>query len=337
VGGVWLPLAPPAPAAADDAPAARVSCRITDPRIVEASGLAVAGNRMYVVNDGGVRVTVFELDRSCRVVRVLTRPTDPYDVEDLARTADGRLWLADTGDNRETRQTVALEVFPPSGRLALYRFAYPDGAHDAEALLVDRSGRPFVVTKDPFGSSGVYTPDGEPSPDRTVALRRVATLHLLPTGTPGGPVGAVSQVLVTGGAVSPDGTRVALRTYTDLYLWSVRDGDVAAALRDGRPTRIPLPEEQQGEAVAFSPDGRSVLTTSEGSPTPVHEMALPPPPSPSASPTQHSGGRDGSGRPDEASGAGQHDGNSRPLWLNGLLAAVIATIVVSGLGRLRRK
>ena len=44
------------------------------------------------------------LDRKCQVQRVLTDPADPYDVEDLARTADGTLWLSDTGDNRGKRE-----------------------------------------------------------------------------------------------------------------------------------------------------------------------------------------------------------------------------------------
>lgn len=340
----WLLLAPPAPSAADDPSTAHVSCRITDPRIVEASGLAVTADRRYVVNDGGERITVFELDRSCRLVRILANPTDPYDVEDLARTPDGRLWLADIGDNRETRDTVAIEVLSPSGAVTLYRFTYPDRAHDAEALLVDAADRPYIVTKNALGISGVYAPDGTLSASRTTPLRKVATLHFLPTGTPGGPVGAVSQVLVTGGAVSPDGTRLALRTYTDLYLWTVRDGDVADALRNGKPTRLPLPREEQGESVAFTPDGRSVLTTSEGLAAPVHMVALPPPgtpsPSPTASPSPSPAHRParGSHHASEASGAGQQDGgSSRPVYVNAILAALIATAVVTGLGRLRRR
>src|SRR5262249_1641925 len=125
------------------------------------------------------------------------------------------------------------------------------------------------------------------STSRPTALRRVGGLQLLPTGTPGGPVGTVGQVLVTGGAVSPDGTRVVLRTYTDAYLWRADDGDVARALTSGSPTRIPLPATRQGEAVTFSPDGRSLLTSTEGRPAAVHVVAPgdPAPPAPRPPPT----------------------------------------------------
>lgn len=330
-------------------PASGITCSVTDSRITEASGMAVGADRLYLVNDGGDRLTVFVLDRNCRTLQVLSDPTDPYDVEDLAREPDGTLWFADTGDNREVRDTVALESRSPSGTVTVYRFSYPDGAHDTEALLLERSGRPFLVTKNPFGQSGVYTPTRTPSVGEVTPLRKVTTLRFRPTGTPGGPVGVVSQLLVTGGAVSPDGTRLAVRTYTDLYLWTVRDGDIGEALRSGHPTRVALPEEKQGESVAFTPDGRSVLTTSEGLPAPVHQITVPPPnaranangPADRNSPT---GATDpaGSTATLSPSAATQHDSSkdehgSRPVYVNLLLAAIIATVIVIGLGRLRRK
>ncbi|XGU20039.1 hypothetical protein ACETU7_01750 [Rhodococcus sp. 3Y1] len=59
---------------------------------------------------------------------------------------------------------------------------------------------------------------------------------------------------VTGGAVSKDGTVVALRTYTDAYLYAAPDGDVVKALNTN-PIRVPLPDEPQGEAIAFDAAG----------------------------------------------------------------------------------
>ena len=323
---------PPEQSSSPDTGGSQVICTVTDPRITEASGLAADANRFYLVNDGGDRITVFVLDRSCRVLRVADDPTDPFDVEDLARAPDGSLWLADVGDNRQTRSTVALEVLSLSGSVTRYRFSYPDGPHDAEALLLDHSRRPYLVTKDPLGTSGVYTPARALSAETTTPLRRVTTLRFGLTGTAGGPVGAVSQLLVTGGAVSPDGTRVALRTYTDLYLWTVRAGDVGAALRSGRPTRIALPEEKQGESVAFAADGRSLLTTSEGSSAAVHAVALPPPPASATVTSTPSPSAATRTEPPEGTRNG-----SRSVLVNLLLAAVIATVITVGLGRLRRK
>jgi hypothetical protein len=255
------------------APPERLICTISDRRITESSGLAAAGDSLYTANDGGDRLRVFVLDRTCRVRRVIENALNPYDVEDLARSPDGTLWLADIGDNDTARRTVALELLTESGDATLFRFTYPDGAHDAEALLLDRRGRPYLVTKELL-SAHVYTPARTPTADRPTPLSLVTTLSFRLTGSAGGPVGEVSQVLVTGGAVAPDGARLALRTYTDAYVWSAPDGDLAAALRSGTPRRIPLPATEQGEAIAFTPDGRSLLTSTEGSAAPLHLVPL---------------------------------------------------------------
>jgi hypothetical protein len=263
-------LSAPHPALADDA---RTLCTIRDQRIDESSGLAASADRLWTINDGGNRLRVFELDRSCRVRRTIGAGIDPYDVEDLARARDGTFWLADTGDNGLDRSTVALERLRSGGSATLFRLTYPDGPHDAEALLLTPSGQLFIATKEPLASN-VYTPAGPLSPTRATPLRKVASTGFLPTGTAGGPVGTAGQVVVTGGAVSPDGRTVVLRTYTDAYVWSAPDGDVATAISSGNRRRIPLPPTAQGEAVTFTPDGQSLLTSTEGVPAPVHVIPL---------------------------------------------------------------
>jgi hypothetical protein len=265
-----LLLSAPHPALADSA---RTLCTIRDQRIDESSGLAASADRLWTINDGGTRLRVFELDRSCRVLRTIEAGIDPYDVEDLARARDGTFWLADIGDNGLNRSTVAVERLRPDGSATLFRLTYPDGPHDAEALLLTPTGQLFIATKEPLDSN-VYTPAGPLSATRATPLRKVASTGFLPTGTAGGPVGAAGQVVVTGGAVSPDGRTVVLRTYTDAYVWSAPDGDVAAAISSGRRRRIPLPPTAQGEAVTVTPDGRSLLTSTEGMPAPVQEIPL---------------------------------------------------------------
>src|SRR5690606_6399673 len=87
-------------------------------------------------------------------------------------------------------------------------------------------------------------------------------LALGPTETPGGPLPGASSTLITGGAVSADGTVAAVRTYTDVYLFHAPDRDIAAALAAGPDLRIPAPDEPQGEAVAFTSNG-DLMTASE--------------------------------------------------------------------------
>jgi hypothetical protein len=157
-----------------------------------------------------------------------------------------------------------------------YRLLYPDGPRDAETLLVQpRTGRMFVVSKGLSGAPAVYAAPEHPSATSPNRLVRVAGFTPERTGTPGGPgIGSVANALVTAGDVSPDGGRVALRTYTDLYEWRVPDGDLAAAFAT-TPVVVPLPATVQGEGLAYTRDGTALLTSSEGVGAPVHRVPSP--------------------------------------------------------------
>ncbi len=237
-------------------------CAVDDPRLDELSGMVVHDGGLWAISDGGRRVQVHRIDRSnCRVIDTRTADVDPFDVEDLAVGPGGALWVADVGDNERRRQTVAVVVLPARGEARLHRLTYPDGPHDAEALLVDGRGRPFVITKEVGRPAGLYRTAEPPQGEGPTQLVRVGELALPVSDTLGGPVGGVGTRLVTGAALSADGTVAAVRTYTDAWLFPVSGGDLMAAFNQA-PVRVPLPGEPQGEAVAFEPDG-ALLSGSE--------------------------------------------------------------------------
>ena len=239
-------------------PAPVVRCPVDDPRLAELSGLAADGNGLWAMADGGRRVQVHRLDPDgCGVRDTRTADIDPVDPEDLARGADGTLWVGDIGDNGLRRDTVAVIELPVDGPARLHRLTYPDGPHDAEALLVDAAGRPIVVVKD-AGPAGVYRTEAPPDGVGPTPLLRVGQVVLPPSDTIGGPLAGLGSRVVTGAATSADGRVVALRSYTDAWLYRVPpDGDLVTALT-GRPLRVPLPGEPQGEAIAFEPSGTLV-------------------------------------------------------------------------------
>lgn len=337
---VSLPAAASAVAPGQQDAGRRARCTVSDGRVTELSGMASDGKNLYVINDGGDEVRVFVLDSDCAVRGVVESGLDPYDPEDLARSGDGTLWLADTGDNSHRRRTVALIAVTPSGHATLYRLTYPDGAHDAEALLLAQGGMPYLVTKNPLGRSGVYRPARSLTSPGPTPLRKVGSVSVGPTDTPGGPLPAeFGSVLVTGGAVSADGTVVALRTYTDAYLYPAPDGDVAAALRR-TPERIPLPGERQGEAIAFEPDG-TLLSAGEGEGQPVAAVADAAARVRAGDGAGRSSGADGTSRSRtgsrhevHAAGTGQDRGEF--WWYVGGGAVVLAGIALLGY-RVRRR
>lgn len=259
-------------------------CQMNDSRLPEGSGLLVTDTGFDAINDGGLQIEVFHLDHLCQITGTTTAQVDPYDVEDLARGSDGRLWMADIGDNNSRRANIAVEILPATGddvtsQTLIRRFAYPDGPHDAEALIVAPDNTIVVVTKDFLGSSEVYQSPaavdlavgGSSDP---VTLVKVGSLQLAVTDTPGGPVGLAGNLLITGAASTPDGKLIALRTYTDAYLWQV-DGSssIADTIVDSRPARVALPDAPQGEAIAFGKDS-SLHLFGEGVPSSIFRIPV---------------------------------------------------------------
>jgi hypothetical protein len=164
------------------------------------------------------------------------------------------LFLGDIGDNRARRPDVSVFRFAEPRRLAdqtvartWWRFTYPDGPQDAEALLVDpRDGRIWIATKDVF-FGGLYRAPRRLRTDRENPLERVGDV----------------PALITDGAFLPDG-RFVLRSYTTLYLY-----DGANRLT----SRSALPEQPQGESLAV--DGDRLLVGSEGEKSAVYSVPLP--------------------------------------------------------------
>lgn len=325
------------PAAADDGQVPSVDvtpevlCVPNDPALAELSGLAAAGGRLFATPDAGADERIVELDSDCAVLQRLSAPADPYDVEDMSIGTDGRLWLADLGDNTRSRQTVALiSVDPDSGTGDLYRFRYPDGPQDAETLLVSQQGVPVIVTKSLFGPSGIYRPAG----NRTTAelespgptdLEQIGTLALGPTDTPGGPIPGASSSMITGGAVSEDGTVAAVRTYTDVYLFHAPDRDIPAALASGPDLRVAVAGEPQGEAIAFTSDG-DLLTASEA----ASEFAVQPP-------IQILRGVTDLFVADAPEGAGDEEWSTAVLPVAGGVVVAVAALAVAAVVTLRRR
>ena len=167
------------------------------------------------------------------------------------------LYFGDIGDNAAKRTEIDVYQVPePRGPSAnvpwvRYRFRYPDGAHNAEALMVDpHSHRIYIASKAAIGPGELY--EAPPTPSTT-------DINVL---TPVRPV----PTLTTSGDISPDGQHMVLLTYFRAY-WSV---GVTGAL-----TAFDVTEQQQDEAIAFTRDEKSVLVGSEGVHSGVYRIGLP--------------------------------------------------------------
>jgi hypothetical protein len=247
--------------------------RVASPALDEVSGIAASSHRpgvLWLANDSGDLPRVYAVDRRGRLLAtVAVGNADAVDWEDLALgpgPGPGRdyLYAADVGDNDERREDVLVYRFAEpspgehSARATPLRLRYPDGPHDAEALLVDpRTGRLLLVTKR-LGAAGLYAAPRSLPPGRAATLRRV---------------GSVSGLLgpVTGGAVSSAGDVVVLRTILGVALWPRSGGALWTAFRR-EPCLQPVPGGGQGEAVTVVPGGRALLLVPEGERPPITEL-----------------------------------------------------------------
>ncbi|WP_328465129.1 hypothetical protein [Streptomyces sp. NBC_00448] len=250
-----------APASADSGPA--VAFRISDPRIIESSGLAASRLHPGVYwthNDSGDGPYVYGVDAATgKTVATLTmRGVHARDVEAISLGPDGDLYVADTGDNLNSWPEVRIYRFPEprdltSRTVDVIRFTvrYEDGPRDAEALMVQpTTGRVYLASKSQKGGHLYEGP-------AALSAGGVNVFHR---------IGDVPWV--TDGAFSPDGSRLVLRGYlwSAVYRWA-----------DGRPHKIDsltVPIQPQGESVTFTRDGRSLLYGSEGKDSKVWKATL---------------------------------------------------------------
>ncbi|MFI7600616.1 hypothetical protein [Actinoplanes sp. NPDC049681] len=270
--------AEPAPAATSGkAAAGKKVCKVTDPLLNELSGIVATDNGYVVINDGSdaQRQKIFYLDENCDITkRVSFSGNGPRDTEDMVLSPDGKtLWIADTGDNGvrkrppEHRETVSVWTMPVDGSKEpkIHRLAYPSGDyHDAEALLLDAEGKPIIVTKEVTGPAMLYTPAAPLKTNNTegVPLKKVGQLELPRTDTQGTAFARLAQGVVTGAAIAPGGDKIVIRTYLDAFEWDVTNGNVLAALKN-KPRGTGLPDEPFGEAITYSPDGKTFATVSD--------------------------------------------------------------------------
>jgi hypothetical protein len=307
---------------------------ISDPRIVESSGLAASPTDpgvVWTVNDSGDSARTFAVSLATgRTIAVLRERTDARDCEAMTsgRAPDGRslLWIGDIGDNRADRTSVVLRLVPEPSPLRSVlvtpvnlRVRYPGGPADAESLIWTPSGRLLIVTKGLLGGDVLEVPPA--------AVRSALAGHDVTTPALARLVGRVSQVLPTDGVALPDG-RLVIRDYLGATVYDPPAYDGKALVPQARLT---VPAEPQGETMAVVDAGQAVLVGSEGVDQPLYRVAVPAAPH-STSAGGTSTGSQGSARPSGSSASAPGSGGPGVATLVGGALIAVAALTVLGVG-----
>lgn len=252
--------------------------KLADTRITESSGLApsrVHPGVYYTHNDSGDSARVFAFDKTGKnLATINVDGTTAKDCEDMASATVGgkaTLYLGDIGDNAAARPSILIYRFTEPKKLGgelharpeILELTYPDGAHNCETLLVHpTTGAITLVTKTSKGTSGIYTLDGSAGAGKHT-LKKLGTVEVSSLIKEG--------KLFTGGAWSPDARHVVLRTYLQAYEY---DASAGGEWWKSAPTSISTGLELQGEAITYSLDDTQLLTSSEGKPCVVNQIAI---------------------------------------------------------------
>ncbi|QLL07701.1 PE domain-containing protein [Mycobacterium vicinigordonae] len=266
---------------------------ITNSNLKEISGIDAGINNpnvYWVHNDSGDSARIFAVDaKTGQTLATYTlqgaTATDWEDIE-VARGADGKsyIYVGDTGDNGHSRSSVTVyRVEEPAvtgtasnqsngalNGVEQLKLTYPGGEKiNSEALAVDPQSHKLIVIEKTDGDvSRVFaTEDSGYSAvgmSSSRLLTKVATLDL----------SDANSQLVTSADFSPDGSELAVRTYDDVLLWNRTTGTTAWSPFSQRPVDGPLAGEQQGEAIAFHPEGNGYVTISEGINQTLHEYTI---------------------------------------------------------------
>ena len=234
--------------------------------LAEASGLAVSRavpGRLWTHNDSGEPV-LFALDARGAVagqVRLSGASVEDWEAIAVGSCGTGScLYVADIGDNEAGRKRITVYRAPEpkgvSGSIAVaeaFYATYPDGPHDAEALLIGSDGRLHIVTKGETGPVAIYRFPAQLQSGASMRLERVGT-----------PMAGKSDVAsrITDGAVSPDGQWAVLRTRSSLSFYRASDL-LAGQWQVASRVDLTSLKEPQGEGVALGADN-TVFVAGEG-------------------------------------------------------------------------
>ena len=237
--------------------------------LTEASGVAVSRKSpglLWSHNDSGepylYAVGPDGASRG-RTWMALAAVEDWEDIDTGPCPAGSCVYVGDIGDNNARRGSLNVYRVPEpdagaerSARAESMRLMYPDGAKDAEALLVLPNGLVYVVTKGERSSVALYSA-GPFTNGTTARMQSVATIleGNQQSGVP-------RQDRVTGAAASSDGKWIVLRTLNSIAFYRASDL-TSGTVREAFRYNVAGAGERQGEGVAFG-NGGTVWLASEG-------------------------------------------------------------------------
>ncbi|HIN30305.1 TPA: hypothetical protein EYM82_15605 [Candidatus Poribacteria bacterium] len=243
--------------------------------IREASGI-VASRRnsgvLWIHNDSDNPNCLYALDIKGRhlgiyyLEGIINRDWEDIAIGPGPKDDQDYLYLGDIGDNFSQYQLKYIYRFPEPiidldqtpfdktktiTNIEQISFQYSDGLHDAETLLVDPLTTELYIISKWGNSVNVYLMPYPQSVTEVMILECVATLNI---------------GLVVGGDISPCGSEILIKNYSDIYYFA-RNSDQSLWKAFDLDSYVTVPyayeNEPQGEAVCWDASSTGYYTVSE--------------------------------------------------------------------------
>jgi hypothetical protein len=227
--------------------------------VQESSGLALGQpGTYYTMGDQGNPPILYQVDGDGKLLKEVRLSATNEDWESITHSPDGTLFVADAGNNNNSRRDLTIYRVNPAQPDAVgqIHFTYPDQQEfppkkkqrnfDCEAS-VWHDGQIYLFTRDRGSKaiSKVYTVPDKPG---TYTARRVASLSIPDE--------------VTDASISPNGRQLVLMGSEQMF---VLKGTSLSSLLKAKPRRIALPGAGQTEGVLFTDDQTLLISSEQGS------------------------------------------------------------------------
>lgn len=237
---------------------------VSKPALTEASGIADSKANpgyLWVQQDSGNPPDLELLQhngawlKTIHLANVVNRDWEDIVLSTGPKPGGQYLYIAETGDNLLVHSDYAIyrleepvTATDTVNNIDKITFFYPDGSHNAEAILVDPDTKDIYIITKVDTKSRVFK---LAYPYSTTVINKAELAGSLPYNF------AVSA------SIAPSGKEIVIKTYDAIYYYTRTAGETIMQALSREPLKLPYEQEPQGEAIVFASNDSGYYTLSE--------------------------------------------------------------------------
>lgn len=252
---------------------------IENNQINEASGIVESIgniNSFWINNDSGDPNRIFLYDKVKKTTKEFYlegAENRDWEAISISNFNDGvYLYIADIGDNNNEHQNYCIYKIPEPKisdnavitNVKKITYKYPDGAKDAECILLDHISKDIYILTKREPIQKLYRLSYPQSFDNIETAEFISEVTFSNANN--------QAFFITDGNISLDNQEIIIKNYFQVFHWRRKKGESIGETLKRKPQILPYLIEPQGEGVCYANDLSGYFTVSEesGDKQPVH-------------------------------------------------------------------